>query len=583
MICLWPDTSGKNAFSFNVDFQRNGSVVPSRGPSPTFTRPDAVNLTATTADNESKVIKLNANEVKMVGQRPVRNILTAPNDFTNAAWLKTNSGTGSIPVITPNTVANPVDGAITASTVVMNRGAGNTASDFSQLIQNAAGVIVGNIYTGSVWLRGVAGEQVLLTQVDGFGSPVTITFTGGWQRLASVARVAASTGFQLINRGGFTTTNSITFNIYFAQQEDVTGQSVTAPAELVIGFRYFPWLNGNTVSSNVVTESMGALISTSINRGVLIEQAATNIIALADVRDMTTANWTLGATMTRARNQVGWDGVANTATLLTGGAVATTNRITYLVTAAASSRTFSLGLKRGVGVGPILITQDNFATSTDISSQLNSTTFTKVALNQSQLNAVLGLQISTNGDTVIADFNEFIAGDTTGVFDSRINDVGATRALDSLPYTTTGWYNQLAFTMWAEFLMPAVPVGATMYVYSLNDGTANNVVSCYLTNPAGTVTTNFEVRVGGVQQTLRTINSPAANTVVRVAFCGQANDFIGVQNGVLTAAGASGSMPTVTQLQVGNQLNANYLGNPIQEITGYPSRLPNSVAQNLIT
>jgi hypothetical protein len=66
--------------------------------------------------------------------------------------------------------------------------------------------------------------------------------------------------------------------------------------------------------------------------GYLAEGARTQIIAAtADIRDMTTANWTLGATMTRNRNQVGADGAANSATLLTGGAVAATNIITYLV------------------------------------------------------------------------------------------------------------------------------------------------------------------------------------------------------------------------------------------------------------
>jgi hypothetical protein len=159
----------------------------------------------------------------------------------------------------------------------------------------------------------------------------------------------------------------------------------------------------------------GSFIDGGNKGGFLPEPAATDLLtARADARDMTTANWTLGATMTRARTSVGADGVANKATRLTGGAVTATNIITTTITAAASSRTYSVLIKRITGTGPVRITQDNFATSTDISSLINSSTYTLVQINQSQLNAQLGIKVDTNGDAIDADWNQFSAGDLTG-------------------------------------------------------------------------------------------------------------------------------------------------------------------------
>jgi hypothetical protein len=296
---------------------------------------------------------------------------------------------------------------------------------------------------------------------------------------------------------------------------------------------------------------------------------------------MTTANWTLGATMTRARTSVGADGVANKATRLTGGAVAATNIITTTITAAASSRTYSVLIKRVTGTGPVRITQDNFATSTDISSLINSSTYTLVQINQSQLNAQLGIKIDTNGDAIDADWNGFSAGDLTGVKNSQIPDTITTRNLDLLVYALTGWYNAIGGSFFAQFIMPAIPIGSTAVVWSINDATANNYIACYITNAAGTHVTNFEVKVGGVQQTLRTINSPSVGTTVKTSFVFVAADFIGFQNNVATAAGAAGTIPTVTRLEVGSQVSTNELGTYIQKEAYYPSRLPNAVAQSL--
>jgi len=166
--------------------------------------------------------------------------------------------------------------------------------------------------------------------------------------------------------------------------------------------------------------------------GYLAEPAATQLCL--DPRDMTTANWTLGATMTRARTSAGIDGAANTATRLTGGAVAATNRISQTLTAAASSRTVSFFIKRITGTGPVRLTQDGFGTTLDIAALLNTTSYVQVELNQSQLNAVFGIQIDTSTDAIDVDCAQFEAG---GVSTTPIPAAG-TRNADVLTYVYAG-------------------------------------------------------------------------------------------------------------------------------------------------
>ncbi|MGE9070550.1 hypothetical protein ACQKHG_24715, partial [Escherichia coli] len=49
-------------------------------------------------------------------------------------------------------------------------------------------------------------------------------------------------------------------------------------------------------------------------------------------------------------------------------------------------------------------------TETDISSQINSLTYTRVQLTTSVLNVAIGFKIDTSGDAIDVDFNQFEAG-----------------------------------------------------------------------------------------------------------------------------------------------------------------------------
>ena len=513
----------------------------------------------------------------MQGMRVVRNLIVGSSvDLTNGSYTKLNAGTGVIPVVTANAGVAP-DGTTTASRVVFDRGAGTALGDVSYL-NNGPGS-ANSAYKPSFYIKSNTASSYVLGCNGGIGN-VTFTVTTSWKRISAQGQ------FEVLHRGTDDANQVADVLIWGCQNENTTGQSVTAPGEYqsvgvlstpfqglgVDGAKAYTTTNGNTVASNVVTEATGAVISSAIRQGFLVEAAATDLLtARADARDMTTANWTLGVTMTRARTSVGMDGAANTATRLTGGAVAATNTIITTITAAASSRTYSVGLKRVTGTGTISICQDG-VTFTDITSQLNTSTYTVVSITASQLNAQLGIKISTNLDAIDADWNQFEAG---ALATSRIPTAISTRNADVATIATGSWYNALAGTLYTEVLNPSV--SGTYITASIHDGTANNQFSLY----SGGTSANFNVDTGGVSQCAINNGALTLGAVAKQINFWQVNDFGGYAQNTTMGTDAVGTIPTVTTFEIGSRRGALQLNSTIRAIRYYPYRLPNEIAKQL--
>ena len=185
--------------------------------------------------------------------------------------------------------------------------------------------------------------------------------------------------------------------------------------------------------------------------GYFAEGAATQLVTpTASIRDMTDASW-VAVTMTTAKTSVGWDGAANSATRLTAtGAGAT---ILQTLVAAASSRTYSCGIRRVTGTGTIKLMQ-GATKSAHLSASLNASTYTLVELPASVLNAAYGIEIGTSGDAIDVDFNQFEAG---AFSTSRIVTAGATRAADVLTYPTSGNFSDTSGTAYLEATVVGYP------------------------------------------------------------------------------------------------------------------------------
>lgn len=172
------------------------------------------------------------------------------------------------------------------------------------------------------------------------------------------------------------------------------------------------------------------------DKGLQTQIGATNLAL--QCRGLSNGVWIKNPGGTTAINQIGIDNLANAASLISANAA--NCMVTQTVTAASALYAYSVFLKRLNGSGPVSITMDG-TTWTDVTSQINSTTWSRVQISQTLANPVIGVRVATNGDQVAVDFNqlESLAATTIGKATSPIlTTTGAvTRAADrfQLPLT----------------------------------------------------------------------------------------------------------------------------------------------------
>jgi hypothetical protein len=254
----------------DYSFPLQGTIVPDLG---AYTITSTRACTAYVKDHEGLLKLAKSGEVRFNRMRRVENLISTP-DFTNGAWVATTTSVGS-------SVSDPLSGT-TAYTLTSTTGGGYIYAQAS-----AAAVSVDQ--RCSLWMRRRTGTGSITIQVAAT-SPVdiTATMTTSWQRVT--IPVQAGTVRRLLIQL-MTTGDAV--DVWRPQLEEVTGQAITAPSEYVSvgvlsspfhgagvdGVKYYATANGNTVSTNVVTEATGAALtdSTSDPLAVLLEPAATNL------------------------------------------------------------------------------------------------------------------------------------------------------------------------------------------------------------------------------------------------------------------------------------------------------------------
>jgi len=220
--------------------------------------------------------------------------------------------------------------------------------------------------------------------------------------------------------------------------------------------------------------------------------------------------------------------------------------ITYLVTAAASSRTYSVLMKRITGTGPVRLTQ--LAANSDISASLITGSWVLVSFTSSQLNATIGVKIDTNGDAVDVDFNSFVAG---SIATSPIATGGGARPGDVDQYVSSG---NIAATMSGTMqITPSTALGSTVvfhfgtyvdasnYTAVLSDGT--NLIA--------------RKRIGGTNHDATIAWTRTVGTVAKVGWT-----FDNVSGSQIYLNGAAGTADaTTTAAQIGAAFQVGADGN----------------------
>jgi hypothetical protein len=132
--------------------------------------------------------------------------------------------------------------------------------------------------------------------------------------------------------------------------------------------------------------------------------------------------------------------------------------------------------------------------------------------------------------------------------------------------------------MFAEVGLLTSAPPATQFIFSFNDTTASNRWSL---GHAGDNTSRMFRNTGGAglvqTSTANTASVPGVNRIAMAIGSGASISL----NGGTVATTASYAAPTVTKLDIGNQLSANYLNGHIRRLTYWTPRLPGSTLQRI--
>ena len=153
-----------------------------------------------------------------------------------------------------------------------------------------------------------------------------------------------------------------------------------------------------------------------------------------------------------------------------------------------------------------------------------------------------------------------------------------TRAADAASMTGTNfsnWYRQDGFSAVCKFVGNA---SGTRTYAAWSDSTATEAV--LLQSVAGALAVT--VVDGGVTQASLSLGSVASGTAYTVALAWTLNDFAASINGAAVVADASGTLPTLSQINLaGDNAGANPSCGALLSIRGYPKRLTNAELQAL--
>lgn len=251
------------------------------------------------------------------------NLLQYSEQFDNGVWGKTNSADASVPVVTANYSANPIDGAMTADRIVL--GITATAGSYSVVNQQNPNLPITGTYTFSVWLKTNNAATIQVSLRIGGGNGILKTVTPDWQRLSiTVApNTSCTVDIMLFQSAGTSTTADL--SAYGAQLR--VGSSVGD---------YFRTTNRQNVPALDYTGSTCPALS--------LDKASTNLCLQSE--DYTNASWTKTDTTPTGNNVAGPDNLT-TADLLTEGTAGTAEVSQAATITADATYSKSVWVKRG--------------------------------------------------------------------------------------------------------------------------------------------------------------------------------------------------------------------------------------------
>lgn len=499
------------------------------------------------------------------------NLLTFTQEFDNAGWAKTNA------TIAANSIAAP-DTTNTADTITAG------AANATVLQAFTASAVP---YTFSVWLRRLTGTGNVEITVDGT-TYVAVAVTTTWTRFSTTLTPAAGTR----NAGIRVVTSADAVYAWGAQLQ--TGSTATTYT------RNFGGLFPPRFDYNPVTLAP---------RGLLMEEQRSNLLTFSD--QFNNAIWGASNLTVVANSSVSPDGTSNAdliypttsglARILRSTAALVTSGVAYAQSVYVKAAGFRWVYLNGVNAA----SADNnawFDLQTGTLGTVGATTTASIT--------PVGngwFRISASGLAGTTNFFWVAPVDANGVITSTANGTngilvwGGQLEAGTFPtsyiptvasqVTRTGdfslisdpnftpWYNQSEGSLFVD----AESFGATTLIARssvLSDGTLANLMQTY----AGPTGWAVGGDASGVSQfNLGFFSTYTPNVPAKFAFAFRNNDFVATVNGATPVADTSGTVPIVSQFNIGSLPAGNQFNGRIRRIVFYPTRLTNAQLQALTT
>lgn len=307
------------------------------------------------------------------------------------------------------------------------------------------------------------------------------------------------------------------------------------------------------------------------DNGYSLEEARTNSALWS--RDQTQSGTWIAVGTGTALNAVGIDGTANSATTLTAngtvGSCTASCTILQTITLGSAADTYSVYLKRVTGTGTVNITINNLAGVT--ACTLTVAAFTRCSVTATLANPVFGIQITTVGDVIVADFNDLEGG---GFATSPIltTTVSVTRNVDSViaSGSLAALWNK---TVGTGVLTVSVQPLATAGSYRPLGGTPYSLITIQ-----GATTTRDRINNVSLDATLGSGSWTTTAVKTGLAWDASGRSLVSNNGTVVTDTNTTAGQ---TSLSIGSDGGSNTINGYITRFTSFPVRLPDATLKAL--
>lgn len=351
------------------------------------------------------------------------------------------------------------------------------------------------------------------------------------------------------------------------------------------------------------TNSSGVIESVSINgarfdydpvtlapKGLLIEEQRTNLLLYSEELDTgwtngTGATWQYSAGVSPAgtTTALGVDGLSGTVIISSG----TTLYRAGTTVSGSAAYTFSVYVrtKTGTANNVVLRLNETGGNNTVSSTFTVTTAWTRISLSVTTAAGATAMSTLVGTSSGTASLYIWGAQLEAGAFaTSYIPTVASqvTRSADLAVMTGTNfssWYNDSEGTFFAEVTPMSSDFLANRNIFIASANNTNNFVGLRYISSGSQI--GLGCTVGGTAQASLSTGSVTAGATYKVAGAFKANDFAISRNGATVVTDTSGTIPTITQIEIGSLVSVSTGSQLIKRLAFYKTRLTNDQLRSI--